>query len=599
MNSIFFPRNINKTYKHKTMDNLQQLVMSKAEKWLGAEFDEATRQEVKNLIDNDQKELVESFYKDLEFGTGGLRGIMGVGTNRMNNYTVGFATQGLANYLKINFPGEEIRVAVAHDSRNNSRTFAERVADIFASNGFKVYLFDELRPTPELSFAIRELNCQSGVMITASHNPKEYNGYKAYWSDGSQVTSPHDVNIIKEVEKITEVSQVLTGLNAENITILDQEFDEKYLAKIKELQLSADSVARYHDMKIIYTPLHGAGVRLTPASLKNFGFTNVISVKEQTVLDGNFPTVASPNPENRPTLKMAIDLAEKEQADLAMATDPDSDRIGLALRNSKGEYVLLNGNQTLVLLMCYQLTRWAETGRIKNGDYVVKTIVSSMMPDAVAEAYGVKCYNCLTGFKFIAKIIRENEGKAQYIGGGEESFGYLGGDYVRDKDGVSACSLAAEAAAWCRDTKGVTLYEWLQDLYVKFGFYREDLVNVVREGKDGAELIQNMMVEFRANPPQSLLGSKVVEVYDYKTLELKNTVTGEVCPIPGIEDKSNVLQWITEDGTKVSVRPSGTEPKIKFYFGVKAELPSVEEFEKVEAELDAKIEALKVELKLI
>ena len=448
------------------MDNLQQLVAAKAEKWLGAEFDEATRNAVQNLIDNDPKELVESFYKDLEFGTGGLRGIMGVGTNRMNNYTVGFATQGLANYLKINFPGEEIRVAVAHDSRNNSRTFAEHVADIFASNGFKVFLFDELRPTPELSFAIRELNCQSGVMITASHNPKEYNGYKAYWSDGSQVTSPHDVNIIKEVEKITEVSQVLTGLNAENITILDEKFDEKYLAKIKELQLSAESVARFHDMKIIYTPLHGAGVRLTPASLKNFGFTNVISVPEQTVLDGNFPTVASPNPENRPTMKMAIDLAEKEQADLAMATDPDSDRIGLALRNSKGEYVLLNGNQTLVLLMCYQLTRWAETGRIKNGDYVVKTIVSSMMPDAVAEAYGVKCYNCLTGFKFIAKIIRENEGKAQYIGGGEESFGYLGGDYVRDKDGVSACSLAAEAAAGCRDTKGVTLYEWWQDLYV-------------------------------------------------------------------------------------------------------------------------------------
>jgi phosphoglucomutase len=325
----------------------------------------------------------------------------------------------------------------------------------------------------------------------------------------------------------------------------------------------------------------------------------VISVKEQTVLDGNFPTVESPNPENRPTMKMAIELAEKEQADLAMATDPDSDRIGLALRNSKGEYVLLNGNQTLVLLMCYQLTRWVELGRIKDGDYVVKTIVTSMMPDAVAEAYGVKCYNCLTGFKYIAKIIRENEGKAQYIGGGEESFGYLAGDYVRDKDGVSACSLAAEAAAWCRDTKGVTLYEWLQDLYVKFGFYREGLVNVVREGKDGAELIQNMMVEYRANPPQTILGSKVVEIYDYKTLELKNVATGEISPIPGIEDKSNVLQWVTEDGTKVSVRPSGTEPKIKFYFGVKAELPSVAEFDKVEAELDAKIEAIKVELKLV
>ena len=578
------------------MDNLQQLVMSKAEKWLGAEFDEATRKAVQNLIDNDQKELVESFYKDLEFGTGGLRGIMGVGTNRMNNYTVGFATQGLANYLKINFPNEEIRVAIAHDSRNNSRVFAERVADIFASNGFKVFLFDELRPTPELSFAIRELHCQSGVMVTASHNPKEYNGYKAYWSDGSQVTSPHDTNIIKEVEKITEVSQVLTGKNAENITILDEKFDEKYLAKIKELQLSADSVARYHDMKIIYTPLHGAGVRLTPASLKNFGFTNVISVKEQTVLDGNFPTVASPNPEVRATVKMAIDLAEKEQADLAMATDPDSDRIGLALRNSKGEYVLLNGNQTLVLLMCYQLTRWVELGRIKDGDYVVKTIVTSMMPDAVAEAYGVKCYNCLTGFKYIAKIIREQEGKHTYIGGGEESFGYLAGSYVRDKDGVSACSLAAEAAAWCRDTKGMTLYEWLQDLYVKFGFFREGLVNVVREGKDGAEQIQNMMVEFRANPPKSILGSPVVQVYDYKTLEVLDTVTGVKSPIEGIEDKSNVLQWVTADGTKVSVRPSGTEPKIKFYFEIPAEMPTPADYDKAVAEAEAKVPAIKASM---
>lgn len=573
--------------------------MSKAEKWLGAEFDEATRKAVQNLIDNDQKELVESFYKDLEFGTGGLRGIMGVGTNRMNNYTVGFATQGLANYLKINFPDEEIRVAIAHDSRNNSRVFAERVADIFASNGFKVFLFDALRPTPELSFAIRELKCQSGVMVTASHNPKEYNGYKAYWSDGSQVTAPHDTNIIKEVEKITEVSQVLTGRNKENITILGEEFDKIYLAAIKKLSLSPESVARFHDMKIVYTPLHGAGVRLTPASLRNFGFTNIILVKEQTVLDGNFPTVESPNPEERKTMKMAIELAEREQADLAMATDPDSDRIGLALRNGKGEYVLLNGNQTLVLLMCYQLTRWAELGLIKDGDYVVKTIVTSMMPDAVAAHYGVKCYNCLTGFKYIAKIIREHEGKAKYIGGGEESFGYLAGDYVRDKDGVSACSLAAEAAAWCRDTKGMTLYEWLQDLYVKFGFYREGLVNVVRKGKDGAEQIQNMMVEYRNNPPKSILGSKIVKILDYKTLEELDVATGRKSPIDGIEDKSNVLQWITEDGTKVSVRPSGTEPKIKFYFGVKAELPSVEQFDEVQTALDAKIEAIKKELNLL
>ena len=578
---------------------MEQTVLSKARKWLEGDYDEATKKQVKYLMDNDMNELTESFYKDLEFGTGGLRGIMGAGTNRMNIYTVGFATQGLSNYLKKNFPDEEIRVAISHDSRNNSRMFAERVADIFASNGFKVFLFDALRPTPELSFAIRELKCQSGVMVTASHNPKEYNGYKAYWSDGSQVTAPHDTNIIKEVEKITEVSQVLTGRNKENITILGEEFDKIYLAAIKKLSLSPESVARFHDMKIVYTPLHGAGVRLTPESLRNFGFTNIILVKEQTVLDGNFPTVESPNPEERKTMKMAIELAEREQADLAMATDPDSDRIGLALRNGKGEYVLLNGNQTLILLMCYQLTRWAELGLIKDGDYVVKTIVTSMMPDAVAAHYGVKCYNCLTGFKYIAKIIREHEGKAKYIGGGEESFGYLAGDYVRDKDGVSACSLAAEAAAWCRDTKGMTLYEWLQDLYVKFGFYREGLVNVVRKGKDGAEQIQNMMVEYRNNPPKSILGSKIVKILDYKTLEELDVATGKKSPIDGVEDKSNVLQWITEDGTKVSVRPSGTEPKIKFYFGVKAQLPSVEQFDEVQAALDAKIEAIKKELNLL
>ena len=562
------------------MSNLEQLVMSKAQVWLDGDYDEATKAQVRNLMENDPNELVESFYKDLEFGTGGLRGIMGVGTNRMNNYTVGFATQGLANYLKINFPGEEIRVAVAHDSRNNSRTFAERVADIFAANGFKVYLFDALRPTPELSFAIRELHCQSGVMVTASHNPKEYN------------------NIIKEVEKITEVSQVLTGGNPENITILGEEFDKLYLAAIKALSLSPECVANNADMKIVYTPLHGAGVNLVPASLANYGFKNVITVKEQCVLDGNFPTVASPNPEERKTMQMAIDLAQAENADLVLATDPDSDRLGVALRTGKGDYVLLNGNQTLVLIMCYQLTRWAELGLIKEGDYVVKTIVTSMMPDAVAAHYGVKCYNCLTGFKYIAKIIREQEGKHSYIGGGEESFGYLAGSYVRDKDGVSACSLAAEAAAWCRDTKGLTLYEWLQDLYVKFGFYRESLVNVVRKGKDGAEQIQNMMVEFRANPPKTILGSPVVQVYDYKTLEVLDTVSGVKSPIEGIEDKSNVLQWVTADGTKVSVRPSGTEPKIKFYFGVKADLPSVDQFDEVQAALDGKFEAIKAELNL-
>ena len=573
-------------------------VMAKAQAWLDGNYDEATKQEVRMLIENNPNELVESFYKDLEFGTGGLRGIMGVGSNRMNIYTVGAATQGLANYLKKNFEGEQIKVAISHDSRNNSRMFAERVADIFASNGFIVYLFDALRPTPELSFAIRELGCQSGVMVTASHNPKEYNGYKAYWNDGSQVTSPHDVNIIDEVQKVTDVNQVLTGKNAENINILGEEFDQRYLAAIKELSLSPEAVAKYNDMKIVYTPLHGAGVKLVPQSLCNYGFNNIICVEEQMVLDGNFPTVASPNPEERKTMAMAIERAEKEGADFAMATDPDADRLGVALRTGKGDYVLLNGNQTLVLLMCYQLTRWAELGKITGKEFVVKTIVTSMMPDAVAEHFGVKCYNCLTGFKYIAKIIREQEGLTKYIGGGEESFGYLPGDFVRDKDGVAAITLVAEAAAWARDTMGITLYEWLQQLYVKYGFFREGLVNVVRKGKDGAAEIQQMMVDYRQNPPQSLLGSPVVKVLDYKTLEELNVRTGERKPIEGIEDKSNVLQWLTEDGTKVSVRPSGTEPKIKFYFGVKAQLESVDKFDETLVALDNKIEALKKELNL-
>ncbi|MBR5595452.1 MAG: phospho-sugar mutase [Alistipes sp.] len=579
-------------------NNLDPQVLSKAEAWLNGNYDETTKQEVRMLIENNPNELVESFYKDLEFGTGGLRGIMGVGTNRMNIYTVGAATQGLANYLKQNFAGEQIKVAISHDSRNNSRMFAERVADIFASNGFTVYLFDALRPTPELSFAIRELGCQSGVMVTASHNPKEYNGYKAYWTDGSQVTSPHDVNIIAEVAKVTDNAQVLTGKNPENIHILGEEFDKVYLEAIKRLSLSPESVAKHNDMKIVYTPLHGAGVKLVPQSLRNFGFNNIICVDEQMVLDGNFPTVASPNPEERKTMAMAIERAEREGADVAMATDPDADRLGVALRTAKGDYVLLNGNQTLVLLMCYQLTRWAELGKITGKEFVVKTIVTSMMPDAVAEHFGVKCYNCLTGFKYIAKIIREQEGKTKYIGGGEESFGYLPGDFVRDKDGVAAITLVAEAAAWVRDTMGITLYEWLQQLYVKYGFYREGLVNVVRKGKDGAAEIQQMMVDYRQNPPKSLLGSPVVKIYDYKTLEEIDVRSGERKAIDGVEDKSNVLQWLTEDGTKVSVRPSGTEPKIKFYFGVKAPLASVDEFDATLEALDNKIEAIKKELNL-
>ena len=581
------------------MENgLEQQVLAKAQKWLDGNYDAETKKQVKYLMDNDMKELVESFYKDLEFGTGGLRGVMGVGTNRMNIYTVGAATQGLSNYLKRNFAGEEIRVVVGHDSRNNSRMFAERVADIFASNGFTVFLFDALRPTPELSFAIRELKCQSGVVVTASHNPKEYNGYKAYWCDGSQVTAPHDKNIIDEVEKITEVDQVLTGRNPQNIHALGKDFDELYLNKIYELSLSPESVKRFHDMKIVYSPMHGAGVRLVPESLKRFGFTNVQLVPEQAVIDGNFPTVESPNPEERKTMSMAIDLAKKVKADLVLATDPDSDRIGVAMPDENGEYVLLNGNQTLVLLMTYQLTRWAELGRLNGHQYVIKTIVTTEMVDAVADYFKVKCYECLTGFKYIAKIIRGHEGTdMQYIGGGEESFGYLAGDYVRDKDGVSACSLAAEAAAWVRDTMGISLYEWLKQLYVKYGFYQEGLVSVVRTGKEGAELIQRMMVDYRANPPKEILGSLVVKINDIQTLESFDVRTGKKTHLE--QDKSNVLQWYTEDGTRVCVRPSGTEPKIKFYFGVKATLPSVADYEKVRAELNDKIERIKKELKLV
>ena len=577
-------------------NELDPQILAKAQQWLDGNYDAETKAQVKHLIENDPKELVESFYKDLEFGTGGLRGIMGVGSNRMNVYTVGMATQGLANYLKKNFAGEQIRVAIGHDSRNNSRKFSEHVADIFASNGFTVFLFDALRPTPELSFAIRELKCHSGVVVTASHNPKEYNGYKAYWTDGSQVTAPHDKNIIEEVAKITDVDQILTGKNPENITILGDEFDQIYLNKILTLQLSRECVLAHKDMKIVYTPIHGSGVKLVPASLKNFGFENVSVVAEQAVVDGNFPTVDSPNPEERKTMMKAIELAAKEGADLVLATDPDSDRLGVALRNKQGEYVLLNGNQTLALILSYQLTRWAELGKLDGKQFVVKTIVTSQMANAVAAHFGVKCYDCLTGFKYIARIIRNNEGIATYIGGGEESFGYLAGDFVRDKDAVSACSLAAEAAAWALETKGQTLYEWLQELYVQYGLYREGLVSVVRKGKEGAELIQKMMVDFRENPPKEIVGSKVVKINDYQKSETLDVVTGAVTPIE--EDKSNVLQWFTEDGTIVSVRPSGTEPKIKFYFGVKAPLASVAEFDAVLAQLDGKIEAIKEDLKL-
>ena len=552
------------------MENgLEQQVLAKAQKWLDGNYDAETKKQVKYLMDNDMKELVESFYKDLEFGTGGLRGVMGVGTNRMNIYTVGAATQGLSNYLKRNFAGEEIRVVVGHDSRNNSRMFAERVADIFASNGFTVFLFDALRPTPELSFAIRELKCQSGVVVTASHNPKEYNGYKAYWTDGAQVTEPHDKNIIDEVEKITEVDQVLTGRNPQNIHALGKDFDELYLNKIYELSLSSESVKRFHDMKIVYSPMHGAGVRLVPESLKRFGFTNVQMVPEQAVIDGNFPTVESPNPEERKTMSMAIDLAKKVKADLVLATDPDSDRIGVALPDENGEYVLLNGNQTLVLLMTYQLTRWAELGRLNGHQYVIKTIVTTEMVDAVADYFKVKCYECLTGFKYIAKIIRGHEGTdMQYIGGGEESFGYLAGDYVRDKDGVDGAYMICEMFSYYA-TKGISLLDKLDELYKTYGYCLNTLHSYEFDGSAGFAKMQSIMQAFRGGI-QEFGGKKVVKLLDYA---------------PGLDGlpKSDVLKFLLEDNCSIVVRPSGTEPKLKTYISVSAENKEVAET--VEAEI--------------
>lgn len=527
-----------------------------AKQWLSADYDEATRNEVKRLMENDPKELEESFYKNLEFGTGGLRGIMGVGTNRMNKYTVGMATQGVANYLKENFKDlPQISVAVSFDSRNNSAEFAKITANVFAANGIKVYLFDSLRPVPELSYSIRHLKCQSGVMITASHNPKEYNGYKAYWEDGAQVTAPHDTNIINEVLKITSPAMVKFDGGEQNIQMVGADVDEAYLNDVSTLLVSPDSVKNHADMKMVYTPLHGTGITLVPKILSRMGFTNLSLVEAQVESNGNFPTVKSPNPEENSALEMAVALAEEKGADLVMATDPDADRVGIAIRDNEGKIILLNGNQTASILTYYLLRRWKELGKLNENTYIVKTIVTTELMAAMAKAFGVKCYNVLTGFKYIASIIRENEGKATFIGGGEESYGYNAGEFVRDKDAVITCALVAECAAWCAD-QGKTLYQLLGDIYAEFGFYKESLISLTKKGKAGLEEIQSMMKGYRENPPASIAGSPVVKVIDYN----KPEETG----LP----KSNVLQFYTEDGSVVSVRPSGTEPKIKFYFGV-------------------------------
>jgi phosphoglucomutase len=570
-------------------------VKKRASQWLIEPFDAETRKKVKDLIDGNEAELIECFYRNLEFGTGGLRGIMGVGTNRMNIYTVAMATQGLSNYLIREFKNvPQIKVAIAHDSRNNSRLFAETTANIFSANGFKVYLFDSLRPTPELSFAIRYFKCQSGVVITASHNPKEYNGYKAYWDDGGQIISPHDKLIIEEVQKVSS-DKVNFKARPENIESIGAEIDDIYTNQITGLSLAHDVIRRQKDMKIIYTPLHGSGVKLVPMSLKKLGFTNVLNVPEQDVSDGNFPTIKSPNPEESSALAMAIEKAKATNADLVMATDPDADRVGIVVRNDKGEYVILNGNQTATLLIHYLLTKWSENGKLKGKEYIVKTIVTTELLAAMAAKFSVTCYDVLTGFKYIADVIKTFEGKQTFIGGGEESYGYLAGEFVRDKDAVMSCALIAEACAYARDN-GKTMYEQLLEIYRVYGLYKEKLISIEKKGKSGQEEIQRMMIEFRKNPPSKINGSPMTEVMDYldnACIEKANRKNGGI-KIP----KADVLQYFTADGSKISIRPSGTEPKIKFYFGVKENLKSVSDYEKVNSSLDHRINEIIADLKL-
>ncbi|WP_187261999.1 phospho-sugar mutase [Pontibacter beigongshangensis] len=575
---------------------METAIRQKVDAWLNGNYDEATKNEIQQLLHNNQEEaLADAFYKDLEFGTGGLRGLMGVGSNRMNRYTLGMATQGLSNYLKQNFPDQQVRVAIAHDSRNNSDKFARITADIFSANGFKVYLFEALRPTPELSFAIRHLGCQSGVVITASHNPKEYNGYKAYWNDGGQVTAPHDKNIIAEVNKITSIDDVKFEPKPENIELVGAEVDEAYLNEVLGLSISQDAIKRQNDLKIVFTPIHGTGITLVPEILKRYGFTNVHVVAEQAKPDGNFPTVVYPNPEEKEAMSLAMQKAAEIDADLVLATDPDSDRVGIAVKNHKGEFVLMNGNQTGSLLINYLLLAWQKAGKLTGKEFVVKTIVTTDLIKELADSYGVKMYETLTGFKYIAELIKQLEGKEAYIGGGEESYGYLAGDFVRDKDAISSCALIAEMAAVAKD-KGQTLFEMLLEVYTQHGFYKEELISITKKGMRGAEEIQQMMADMRSNPPQTIAGSPVVLITDYKTGVQKNLQTGEETTVD--LERSNVLQYLTKDGSKISARPSGTEPKIKFYFSVKEPLASAAEYDKVNEQLSAKIQQIITDLKL-
>lgn len=563
-------------------------IQARVDSWLNGNYDQDTKNAVKLLQEN-ETELIEAFYKNLEFGTGGLRGIMGVGTNRMNKYTVGMATQGFANYLKQTYGDTEIKVAIAHDCRNNSRFFAETTANVFAANGIKVYLFEDLRPTPELSFAIRYLGCKAGVVCTASHNPKEYNGYKAYWDDGAQLVGPHDVNVIKEVEKIHTVEDVKWSGGEDNIELIGKEIDDEYIKMLKGLSVYPEIIEKQKDLKIVYTPIHGSGIKLVPQALEAFGFTNVTIVEEQATPDGDFPTVVYPNPEEAEAMSIGLEKAKQIDADILLGTDPDADRVGIAIKNHKGEWVLMNGNQTAVLACAYMIEARKAKGIARPNDMVIKTIVTSYMIDDIAKANDVACYNVLTGFKWIASMIKEKEGKEHYIIGGEESFGLMIGDKIRDKDAVSAVAFLCEMAAVEKE-KGNTLYDKLIDLYVQYGFYYERLISIIKKGLDGQKQIADMMQRYRENPPVEIAGSKVAQLLDYETSVGKNLLTGEAWQID--LPKSNVLQFITEDGSKISARPSGTEPKIKFYFSVKTDLPSKEQFDEKYESLNKKIDEI-------
>lgn len=577
-------------------NTLLDTVRKKAEGWLTKSYDAETRAEVQRMLDNeDSTELIESFYKDLEFGTGGLRGIMGAGSNRMNIYTVGAATQGLANYLKKEFGDQEqIKVVIGHDSRNNSRKFAEISADIFSANGIKVYLFEDLRPTPEMSYAIRKLGAQSGIILTASHNPKEYNGYKAYWNDGAQMIAPHDKNTIAEVNKIRSASDIKFKGNKELIEIIGEDIDKAYIDELLSVSLSPEAIARHKDMKIVYTPIHGTGVKIIPDTLKAFGFTNIIHVPEQDVISGDFPTVISPNPEEPAALALAVKKAEETGAELVLASDPDADRVGAAVLNNEGKFILLNGNQTAVLFVYYLITRWKELGKLTGNEFIVKTIVTTELIRTIAERNKVEIYDCYTGFKWIAAIIRENEGKKKFIGGGEESYGFLVEDFVRDKDAVSACAILAEIAAWAKDN-GKTMYQLLQDIYVEYGFSKEKGISVVKKGKSGAEEIEAMMKGFREHPITEIAGSKVTYLYDYSNLKGYSMLDNETITLD-MPTTANVLQYFTEDKSKISIRPSGTEPKIKFYVEVHSTVKDVNELAAADEAANEKINQIKASL---